>query len=265
MNDKKAAALLLAALILWGARAWAQPARGPHSSVELVAENSSIRPGAAFEAALRFTMEPGWHIYWLNPGDSGTPPEAHWILPPGFKAGAFEWPYPKRIEILPLANFGYEKEILFPVRIEAPAGATGGQAVLKAKVEWLSCEKECLPAQGETALSLPIRAEEPHSEPRWAAAIHQAQLDVPGTFSDWDLSAKAAGRTIELSVEPRGRAAAPPADYFFSQGMSFSQTPRPPALGPRPRGKSNADSPSDRGRGQGPRPAAGRAGLLKRL
>jgi DsbC/DsbD-like thiol-disulfide interchange protein len=29
---------------------------------------------------LYFKLEPGWHIYWKNAGDSGEPPRARWTL-----------------------------------------------------------------------------------------------------------------------------------------------------------------------------------------
>ena len=36
-------------------------------------EVESIQPGQPFWVALRLKMDPGWHTYWKNPGDSGLP------------------------------------------------------------------------------------------------------------------------------------------------------------------------------------------------
>ena len=39
--------------------------------VELLPEPSTARPGEPFQAVLRMRIAPGWHTYWMNPGDSG--------------------------------------------------------------------------------------------------------------------------------------------------------------------------------------------------
>ena len=41
--------------------------------VEVVAEDTTILPGNSFWLALHFNLDPTWHIYWKNPGDSGAP------------------------------------------------------------------------------------------------------------------------------------------------------------------------------------------------
>jgi DsbC/DsbD-like thiol-disulfide interchange protein len=53
------------------AGAQAAPGRGPHATAALVAETRSIVPGQPLQLALRQTIEPGWHTYWINPGDAG--------------------------------------------------------------------------------------------------------------------------------------------------------------------------------------------------
>src|SRR5437762_4954849 len=69
----------------------------PHVRVELITEDRSIHAGGDFALGLLFHLEKGWHVYWRNPGDSGSPPQVAWMLPAGFRAGAMEWPYPRRI------------------------------------------------------------------------------------------------------------------------------------------------------------------------
>jgi thiol:disulfide interchange protein DsbD len=74
-----------------------RPAQGRHVAVSLIAETRSIVPGRSFHVALRQQIEPGWHTYWLNPGDSGLPTTIEWSLPQDFKAGPILWPLPERI------------------------------------------------------------------------------------------------------------------------------------------------------------------------
>src|SRR5690349_10440439 len=68
------------------------PAPGDLVKAELVAEAASIAPGGTVWVDLHLEVEPGWHVYWQNPGDSGLPTAIDWKLPSGFSAGPIRWP-----------------------------------------------------------------------------------------------------------------------------------------------------------------------------
>ena len=59
-----------------------------HLHVQLVLPQSTLYPGGPNSAGLYFKLEPGWHVYWQNAGDSGEPPRIHWTLPDGVTASA---------------------------------------------------------------------------------------------------------------------------------------------------------------------------------
>ena len=119
-----------------------------HVKVALIPEVRTIAPGAPFWVAVRLKMDPRWHTYWINPGDSGAPTEIKWNLPPGFEAGPIQWPHPERIEVPPLVSFGYEGEAALLVRITPPGDLKVGERVtLDAHVNWLECEELCLPGE----------------------------------------------------------------------------------------------------------------------
>src|SRR5690349_20203345 len=73
-----------------------------HAKVSLVAENNSLRAGQAVMLGVLFDLEKGWHIYWVNPGDSGEPPKIQWQLPAGFQAKEIRWPTPMRLGAAPV-------------------------------------------------------------------------------------------------------------------------------------------------------------------
>ncbi len=76
---------------------------------------ADVNRGENFErVGLYFKLEPGWHIYWKNPGDAGEPPHIQWTLPKGITVGPMQFPAPKRLPLGPLMDFGYEDEVLFP-------------------------------------------------------------------------------------------------------------------------------------------------------
>lgn len=140
--------LLLCAVLSTGARAAAaaESVEAPHVTVSLVADADAVRPGEPFDAGIRFALEDGWHVYWSNPGDSGLAPSVRWTLPEGTAAGAIVWPHPEKIAVGPLANYGYAKEVLLPVRITPSAALQPGDVLnLAARVDWLVCQEDCIP------------------------------------------------------------------------------------------------------------------------
>ena len=151
--------LLLAAAL--PAQAASNSADAPHLYVQLVAPAGDLFPGGSNELGLYFKLEPGWHIYWKNAGDSGEPPHIHWTLPGGVTAGPLQFPAPKRLPLGPLMDFGYENEVLFPLKLQVDKTAKFGPAVLHAKVDWLVCREVCIPGKAELEESLRVFLEAP--------------------------------------------------------------------------------------------------------
>ncbi|WP_287462114.1 protein-disulfide reductase DsbD domain-containing protein [Accumulibacter sp.] len=82
---------------------------------------------------LRFRLQPRWHIYWQDPGDSGYPPSIARELPGGVGAGDIRWPTPKRLPVGPLTNFGHTGEVTLAVPISVPATFAAGELRLLAR------------------------------------------------------------------------------------------------------------------------------------
>jgi len=143
------------------ARAASNSADAAHLHVQLVAPAGDLFPGGSNNLGLYFKLEPGWHIYWENAGDSGEPPHIHWTLPKGVTAGPLQFPAPERLPLGPLMDFGYENEVLFPLKLQVAKSVKFGPAVLHAKVDWLVCREVCIPGKAELEQTLRIFPEEP--------------------------------------------------------------------------------------------------------
>jgi thiol:disulfide interchange protein DsbD len=142
------ASLLIAAGL--PARAASNSADADHVRVELLVPGSDLYSSDKLnDAGLYFKLEPGWHIYWKNPGDAGEAPHIHWTLPPGITAGPLQFPAPKRLPLGPLMDFGYENEVLFPLKLHVADSVKAGPVTLRAKVDWLVCRGSCIPGKAE--------------------------------------------------------------------------------------------------------------------
>jgi DsbC/DsbD-like thiol-disulfide interchange protein len=132
-----------------------------HARVELLLASQNYQAGTSLQAAVRITYEDGWHGYWINPGEGGMKTEIKWNLPAGWAAGPLLFPTPSREMTGELACYGYEGEVVIPVLLSIPAGATG-EVKLSASLSWLSCnDKGCAP--GDATISATITSGEKQS------------------------------------------------------------------------------------------------------
>lgn len=181
----------------------AQVVNTPHVQAELIARYSTFQPGKPIEAALRLKIIDHWHTYWRNPGDSGLPTRIKWSLPVGFSAGEIEWPYPTKLPLGPLMNFGYEGEALHLVTIQTPSTASiGAKVTLSAKADWLVCADVCIPEDGLVGMTMVAAATTPAINPRWEKAFAAAHAALPKkTLSD--VRVEISGQTATISSKTR--------------------------------------------------------------
>ena len=209
----------------------AQMDTAPKVQARLLAEQGEIAPGGIVTVALEEVIRPGWHTYWINPGDAGAPSALTWKLPAGWKAGAIAWPYPRRLPVGPLMDYGYENTVWLLMKITAPADAQPGQAVtLNAHGTWLVCKEVCIPEEGDLTLPLTVSAapRPPYVTiaDRFAAA--RAKLPTP---SPWPVR-YAAGQTLDLFVAVPSLVLAHPADaQFFPLTQGSIKGAAPQAMG----------------------------------
>ncbi|WP_240913767.1 protein-disulfide reductase DsbD domain-containing protein [Sphingomonas sp. HDW15A] len=180
------ARLFLFALLIigWSLPAQAQLAKRENAiKPELIVRNAAI-PGSGTDLAILMRTTPGWHGYWLNPGDAGLPMDVEWQLPDGWKVEKLRYPVPHRLLVAGIVNYVYEDDYAVLTRIIPAAGATGMQRIA-AKMRWLACtDKICVPEKGEVALDVPTSGfADP--DPRfdsWLRALPQP-LSSPARFA----------------------------------------------------------------------------------
>jgi len=176
--------LLIIALIVLG-QAMAQPA--PHVRGELVPSVTQVAAGETFKVIFAQDIDPGWHTYWLNPGDSGAPPSIRWQVPDGVEVSDFAYPYPERIPYGPLMNYGYHDEVRLPFDVTIPESFADGELTLEGSGQVLVCADICIPQKVTLSLAVPIgptRVDESRvSYFEEAAALIPANLSVPTSFT----------------------------------------------------------------------------------
>jgi len=150
---------------------------------ELVVRSPAV-PGSGTDLAILMRTTPGWHGYWLNPGDAGLPMEVEWQLPAGWKVERLRYPVPHRLLVAGIVNYVYEADYAVLTRIVPPTDASGMQRI-SARMRWLACtDKVCVPEKGAVSVDVPTSGLA-NPDPRfddWLRALPQP-LSSPARFA----------------------------------------------------------------------------------
>src|SRR5262249_43821901 len=122
----------------------------PRVEVRLLVD-ATPAPGRVARVGALFRMDPGWHVYWRNPGDSGLATRVRWQVD-GAELGPLGWPAPQvsRDEDLAESSYGCTDSVLLAsglVRLAPP----GGPRAVRVEVDFLACKDQCIP--GRVSLS----------------------------------------------------------------------------------------------------------------
>jgi thiol:disulfide interchange protein DsbD len=183
------------------------------------------KAGNASEVALAIELVPahGWHTYWQNPGDAGSPTTVDWKLPKDWKVKSLVFPVPDRIVTTGgIVCYGYDKPATLIATLTPPPGFKPGFAVpIQGNVKWLTCTDEvCKPASGAFQTLIKVPAPTTTSWPAADLYAHPAP--------DWKASASLRGKSIDLKiVTPGSPLAQPGAPYFFSSDAAVLAHDKP--------------------------------------
>lgn len=237
MNVLRHALLTLAAALLGAVPALAAASDwsvNEQSRVRLITPYQTAPRSGELQLGLHFTLSPGWHVYWKNSGDAGFPPVVTVREPVGGQAEIL-WPAPRRFE-LPgdLVAFGYEDEVVYPLRVTLPAAAAdNGSRPLSVEVDYLVCEVDCIPYRYTLNLAQPV-GDSPRPDPetaplleRWAGQVAVPAERLAGVSTDGALVEGPSGLALEVRV--RGVEGDPAAAGLFLESQDAFATGRPEA------------------------------------
>lgn len=120
----------------------------------LIAKHNTLAPNSQTQVGWLIELEPGWHTYWKNAGDTGLGAQFKWQ---GAPVGPVLWPTPKVIPVDPFMSYGYENEVLFLAPLQANKKNIGDEILLSSHIQFLVCKEICLPAEATSTILLPIQ------------------------------------------------------------------------------------------------------------
>jgi thiol:disulfide interchange protein DsbD len=182
-----------------------------HTQAQLLLSAASAQPGETIWAGVDLRMDPGWHTYWKNAGDAGTPTKIEWTLPPGISAGEIHWPVPQKLPPAEVTTYGYVNETVLLVPLTFASNQAPGSVSVAAKVSWLECQDVCIPADAEVTAKITVGPESQASPEaaKLAAWIDKTpRPDRPFSFQAWwEKTAADDTRPLIIAGLPAGPAA----------------------------------------------------------
>ena len=129
----------------------ANPVDTGHAKASLITNLQSSNQ-ESFYVGVRLQMQDGWHTYWENPGDSGSPFEANWSTDEGVIVENVQWPTPITIPYPPLMTYGYEGDIVFPFQVFRSQETE--LKTISVDFNFLICADICIPESASLSLDL---------------------------------------------------------------------------------------------------------------
>ena len=191
----------------------AKAVKTDHAEISIIGKNNILSEPGTIHLGYKFVFTPGWHTYWINPGDSGGPPVFQSKQVKGWKINQNLWPGPQTIEYPPLMTYGYENEVVFPFNLEITDLKDNETDI---NIKFLVCDDICVPEEANLKLILKNKIlnieEKPNELEKWRKLV-----PVRGPP---DLNASIKNNEIKVSTDLINRDS-----YFFpydDQVIDFS-------------------------------------------
>ncbi|MGK0184929.1 MAG: DsbC/DsbD-like thiol-disulfide interchange protein [Verrucomicrobiales bacterium] len=176
----------------------AAPVRSGAVEAELISASDTIAFGTPIDVAIRLKIANHWHVYWENPGDSGTPVKVKWEQPEAAAVNELLFPVPKEYETAGFVTFGHEGEVLLLTQLELVSNLPIGTVLpVKARVSWLACDpSRCVPGRAELNLRVTVAKSTKGNASTKKIQVAREALPVPSKSS-----AKASQAQLQVTIQ----------------------------------------------------------------
>ena len=192
--------LLAALLLLSFTDLSAEAVNTGHAKASLVAD--ATQSDEFLYVGLKLDMDPGWHTYWKNPGDSGGPFSIMWSHQMDIIIEDVSWPAPEIIPYDPLITYGYKDFVIFPFKVFKQTDSELG--LLSAELEFLICSDICIPESAKLSIDL--------SQLNRSSELLDAVNELPNKVLPIDVQTSLEKIVIEFDYDKK-----PDKAYFVSE------------------------------------------------
>ncbi len=150
------ALIAVAAVVAQPSRAQARPSIGSgtqhaHASITSI----RVAPHRA-QVLVTLAIDPGWHVSWRNPGETGLPTRLTWSLPAGVRVRDETWPVPVIAHTPVGATHTLEGDVPWLVEFVVDS-ATASDRLIALTLQYGICRDVCIPERITVQGALPGR------------------------------------------------------------------------------------------------------------
>jgi len=170
-----------------------------HAVVDVSTDVGWIGPGQEFYIIVAITPDVGWHTYWENPGDSGTPTDIEVQAPEGYTIGKPIFPRPDVFKTIDETTYGYAKQVAIFVPVTAPSSTLDGRVDFQVTTAWLACKRSCVQGKDSKTITVSVRAWE-EGPIRKSKSLQRWKENLPRPLSDLeDGRARVVGNLLKIT------------------------------------------------------------------
>ena len=115
-----------------------------NSSLEIIPKNKLLKSENDYHYfGIKINLDDGWKTYWKNPGDAGAPITVDFENEESLIEKEVLFPFPRKYLENNLITIGYEKEVIFPVRLKFKDNVKNYTS--KLNIQYLVCKEICIP------------------------------------------------------------------------------------------------------------------------
>jgi len=137
----------------------AKPQIEKRLEVRLLADQDAWYPSQALGLMIDVRHKPGWHTYFINPGEAGLGLKLKWSPNPALIISEPQWPAPEKKDLLGLVAYSYSGQSLYLMQLTENKDFLGKKPQdlqIDAMLNFLVCADICVPEFHRVALSLPL-------------------------------------------------------------------------------------------------------------
>jgi len=156
---------------------------------ELLVDAAELRPGQVVRLGVLFKLDPGWHIYWRNSGESGFPTQIEYDIDRA-RVGPLRWPVPEVFQESDgfLTTYGYSGEVL--LASDAVVEPRPGETVrIAAVADFVTCKIGCIPGRIELSRVIPVSRAGRPATPLTTALFDEWAARLPVQAEDLGIAA----------------------------------------------------------------------------
>lgn len=180
----------------------------------------------SIEGGIEIVLEPGWHTYWRNPGETGVPPIFDFTGSDNVAEVEVLYPAPERYDDGASVSLIYRDEVVFPLAVTALR--PGEPVILRVDASFGVCREICIPTRTGSEVTLsPSRQPDPLSAARLESYRPRVpKAPEPGRFEVEKIEVEADALLIDILMPDTAYAdlfAEPPPGWNLGQPTLISR------------------------------------------